>query len=62
MTKHGWCSTHRIAYNRDYDATCPQCILQRMAPTKQYDYDVDQKTPVDGSQKPLDLANVSTAL
>lgn len=27
-----WCTRHRIGYNTDYDATCPQCTLARLEP------------------------------
>jgi hypothetical protein len=53
-TKHQWCSTHRIAFNTDLDASCPQCMLQRIQPAKTYDFSsVDQK-PLDAAGKPFD--------
>jgi hypothetical protein len=54
MLKHGFCSIHRVAYNRDLDATCPQCLLAHMAPPKQYDFDEIQQKPLDDSGKPFD--------
>lgn len=54
MTRHGFCSIHRIAYDRNLDPTCPQCLLAHMSPPKQYDFDELAHTPVDDSQKPLD--------
>lgn len=54
-TKHGFCSMHRIAYNRDFDAICPQCLHAGINPAKQYDYDPSKGTPVDAAGKPVDL-------
>jgi hypothetical protein len=60
--KHGFCSLHRIAYNRDLDATCPQCLLSGVS-ADQLDYDPEAVTvkvatqggPVDASGSPVDL-------
>lgn len=46
---------HRIAYNRDFDAICPQCLHAGINPAKQYDYDPSKGTPVDAAGKPVDL-------
>jgi len=62
-TNHGFCSLHRIAYNRGYDPTCPQCTLAGLQ-ADQLDYDPDATqvvrttagAPVDGSGKPLTQA------
>ena len=54
LTRHGFCALHRIAYDRDLDATCPQCMLAGILPPRQYDFDEIQQMPVDGSGKLLD--------
>jgi len=54
MTRHGFCSLHRIAYDRDLDPTCPQCMLAGIMPPKQYDFDEVAGKPLDDSQKLLD--------
>jgi len=36
-----------VAYNRELDAYCPQCILGHIFPTKQYDFDERLQKPVD---------------
>jgi len=62
-TKHGFCTLHRIAYNRGYDATCPQCTLAGLS-AEQLDFDPEASqtvkvavgAPVDGSGKPLTQA------
>lgn len=62
-TKHGFCTLHRIAYNRGLDATCPQCTLAGLK-ADQLDYDpestqtvtVTAGAPVDASGKPLTAA------
>ena len=54
MTRHGFCSMHRIAYDRDNDATCPQCLLSGIYPPKQYEYDELAQQPLDDSGKLLD--------
>jgi hypothetical protein len=45
---------HRIAYDRDYDATCPQCLLSGIMPPAQLEYDEVAAKPLDRSGKPLD--------
>ena len=60
--KHGFCSLHRIAYRREFDATCPQCVLSGVQ-ADQLDYDpeatqtitVAAGAPVDASGKAIDL-------
>lgn len=54
MTRHGFCTMHRIAYDRDYDATCPQCLLSGIMPPAQLEYDEVAAKPLDRSGKPLD--------
>ena len=46
-TRHGFCGLHKVAYNRELDAYCPQCILGHIFPTKQYDFDERLQKPVD---------------
>lgn len=61
--QHGFCTLHRIAYNRTLDATCPQCIIAGHLPADQLDYDpnltvkrdVAAGGPVDASGKPVKL-------
>lgn len=48
-TDHGWCPTHRIAYLRQFDASCPQCGQQRMTPPPQLDFDKVLQKPVNAS-------------
>jgi len=64
-TKHGFCTMHRIAYNRKLDATCPQCLLSGVV-ADQLDYDPEAVTvevsttggPVDASGSPIDLESL----
>lgn len=49
----GYCGLHLIGYNRNFDYTCPQCILAKVFPVKQYDYSVALQKPVDGAGVPL---------
>lgn len=53
-TNQGFCTVHRIGYDRRLDPTCPQCSVARMAPPEQLDYDVVAQKPVDRSGKLLD--------
>ena len=48
-TRHGYCGLHRIAYDRVLDPHCPQCVIGRIFPTKQYDFDEQKQKPVDDS-------------
>lgn len=54
MTKHGFCKIHRIAYNRDLDPTCPQCMIAHIVPGEQLDFDEFQQKPLDSAGRPLD--------
>ncbi len=61
-TKHGYCPLHKIAYNREFDSTCPQCMLGRILPPEQLDFGEVATTvetfahrPLDASGKPVDL-------
>lgn len=51
---HGFCTIHRIGYNRNLDAVCPQCLIQRIQPAEQLDFDTIAQRPLDASGKPLD--------
>jgi hypothetical protein len=53
-TLHGFCPLHRIGYNRDFDATCPQCVLQRVQPPEQLDFDATKQQPLNATGKLLD--------
>lgn len=53
-TRHAFCQLHRIAYNRDLDPTCPQCMLARIVPPEQLDFDESLQKPLDASGSPLD--------
>ena len=53
-TRHAFCPLHRIAYDGDLDPTCPQCVLQRITPPTQLDFDVIRQLPLDASGKHLD--------
>jgi hypothetical protein len=57
-TRHGFCTLHKIAFDRTLDPICPQCSLARIEPFKDLDYDVTLKTPLDAAGKPLELAAV----
>lgn len=59
--RHGFCSLHLIGYNRDLDATCPQCIIARILPPKQYAYDVALQSAVDAAGKPVAREAILTA-
>jgi len=61
MIRHGFCSLHRIGYNRSLDATCPQCVLAGILPPRQYDYDSELQAPVDAAGKPVELAAITTS-
>ena len=58
--KHGYCTLHRIGYNRQLDPTCPQCTLAGLS-AEQLDYDPEATqtvqvavgAPLDASGKPL---------
>ena len=62
-TKHGFCTLHRIGYNRTLDPTCPQCTMAGLS-AEQLDYDPDATrtvqvavgAPLDSSGKPLTQA------
>jgi hypothetical protein len=49
---------HRIAYDRDLDPTCPQCMLAGVMPPKQYEFDEVQQKPVNDSGKLLEPKGV----
>jgi hypothetical protein len=53
-TRHGFCGLHKIGYDRTLDAHCPQCILGRIYPTKQYDYDAVAGKPLDDHGSPIE--------
>jgi hypothetical protein len=53
MTRHGFCSLHRIGYDRSLDPACPQCVLAGHLPPKQYDFDSELQSPVDAAGKPV---------
>jgi hypothetical protein len=53
-TDHGFCTVHRITYNRKLDPTCPQCIIQRMPPGEQLDFNASEQKPVDKAGTLLD--------
>ena len=57
-TKHGFCTLHKVGFNRDLDPICPQCSLAHIVPFKDLDYDEQLKLPLDASGKPVELANV----
>jgi hypothetical protein len=46
-TRHGFCGLHKIAYDLDLDATCPQCTLAHISSATQYDYDEKKHLPQD---------------
>ena len=48
-----FCGLHQIAYNTEFDKICPQCIIARIQPAKQYDFDAPSQKPVDAAGKPL---------
>lgn len=57
-SKHGFCPLHLIGYNRSFDATCPQCLMARINPPKQLDYDAAAQTPIDAAGKPVDVESI----
>jgi len=61
MKRHGFCSLHRIGYNRSLDATCPQCVLASILPPKQYDFDEELQMPVDAAGKPVEPEAIVTS-
>lgn len=60
-TAHGFCTLHRIAYNRDLDHTCPQCLLAHIQPADQLDFDVVEQKPLDASGNLLDARTLQQA-
>jgi len=46
-TDHGWCPVHRIGYLRQYDPSCPQCAVQKMAPPPQLEFDKELQKPIE---------------
>ena len=54
MSSHKFCPRHRIAYNTDFDYTCPQCTLARLDAPEQLDFDKDAQKPLDASGNRLD--------
>lgn len=64
-TLHGFCTLHRIAYNRSLDPTCPQCMLSHQN-VQQLDFDANRTTmiavpsgaPLDDAGKPLHPATL----
>lgn len=57
-TRHGFCGLHMIGYNRELDPHCPQCVLGRTFPTKQYDFDEATQKPIDDSGKALERSEL----
>jgi hypothetical protein len=53
-TDHGFCPLHKIGYNRDMDATCPQCVIAGHLPPDQLDYDTKSQSPLSASGERLD--------
>ena len=56
--RHGFCPTHRIAYNRDLEGSCPQCALQHMSPPEQLDFDAERNQPVNAAGALLDARSL----
>src|SRR5438874_1866495 len=52
-TVHGFCTLHRIAYNRELDPTCPQCVIAGHLPADQLDFDAQAKVPLNDAGKHL---------
>lgn len=52
-TKLQHCGLHRITWNTDFEAVCPQCLLARIQPAKHYDFDSVAQKPVDAAGAPL---------
>jgi len=60
-TRHGFCGLHFIAYDRSLDPHCPQCVIGRTFPTKQYDFDEATQKPLDAGGKPVELDAVQAS-
>jgi hypothetical protein len=45
---------HRVAYDRNLDATCPQCMLSGIMPPDQLEFDELAQKPLGASGKLLD--------
>jgi hypothetical protein len=52
---------HRIAYDRNLDATCPQCMLSGIMPPDQLEFDELQQKPLSASGKLLEAKGNLTA-
>lgn len=53
-TDHGFCTLHKIGYNRDMDPTCPQCVIAGHLPAEQLDFDAKTQRPLSASGEQLD--------
>jgi len=56
-TELGFCTLHRIAYNRRYDATCPQCLIAHVNGAQQLDYGPMQRQVTESVALPIDPAS-----
>lgn len=57
-TKIQFCTLHKIGYNTDLDAICPQCSIARIHPFKSVDFDTVAQKPLDASGKPVEPAAI----
>jgi len=55
-TVHGFCSLHRIAYNRTLDPHCPQCLIGHVQGAAQLDYEPPQAVTTQHTGGVLDPA------
>jgi hypothetical protein len=56
---HQFCGLHKIGYDTTLDYHCPQCIIGRIFPVKQYAFDTVLQKPVDAAGAPLAPAAVT---
>lgn len=56
---HAFCGLHKIGYNTDLDYVCPQCVIAKIAPAKQWEFDTQLQAPVDATGNPLEVAEAT---
>lgn len=56
-TRHGFCSLHRIAYDRQLDPTCPQCMIGHVNGAQQLDWEPIVTSAPTVSGGPIDPAS-----
>jgi hypothetical protein len=58
-SSHGYCTLHKIAYNRTLDPICPQCSVAHIVPFKSLDFDTSTQKPLNAQGEPVEPADVT---